>query len=168
MYELTKISHSVISSVQLDQIIQIKSVAWPYPYIQQQEWVKNNLKDTDIHVMLMNELHQPVAYLNLITIELLFDSIPVSAYGVGNVCALERGHGWGKELILRTNEYLINQHKIGLLFCKEALVNFYKKNNWTLIPPETLTSNVGEGVHTMLFDSTGRQFNKLEYHGKLF
>lgn len=168
MFELTTITHSEISSEQLDQIIKIKSVAWPYSYEEQLKWINNNLKETDIHVILMNEKNQPIAYLNLITIEIILDNKPVSAYGIGNVCALEMGEGWGKELLLRTNEFLVKQQKIGLLFCKDALVKFYIKNNWTLIAPNFLCIGEGKDVNTMLFDSASRHFEKLEYHGKLF
>lgn len=168
MFELTTTPHSEITSEKLDQIIQIKSVAWPYSYEKQVDWINKNLKNADIHVLLIDDQNRHIAYLNLISIEIKLDGKPVSVFGIGNVCVLEKGKGWGKKLILKTNELLKKQQMIGLLFCKEALVKFYTENNWILISPENLLISQGQDVNTLLFDSAMHPFVKLEYHGKLF
>lgn len=168
MFEIRAIPHSQVTKEQLDQIIQIKSIAWPYPYEAQQNWIKKNLKESDIHVLLQNEQNESVAYLNLIPIVLKLDGAPISAFGIGNVCALETGKGWGRVLIDKINEFLEINHAIGLLFCKESLVRFYSESHWTVLAPEKLDFKHAMEVKTMMFDSTMQTFKTLEYHGKLF
>ena len=167
MFELTTIPHSEISSGQLDQIIQIKSMAWPYSFKEQNEWIQKNIKDSDIHIFLLNEQKQVVAYLNLIDIELSIDEQLYPAYGIGNVCALKKGEGWGKELILKTNEFLIEKKRIGLLFCKDPLSNFYNQNHWRIIAPDYFRRILKNGIHAFLYNGPV-EFNKLAYNGPLF
>ena len=56
MFELILIPHKEVTSKQLEEIIKIKSKAWPYSFEKQLEWINTNLKETDIHVLLsLNE-----------------------------------------------------------------------------------------------------------------
>jgi predicted GNAT family N-acyltransferase len=166
MAVLSLIPHAELTSQQLDEIIRIKSIAWPYPYEKQCKWIFENIKNFDIHVLLLDQQKQLKAYLNLIDIVIRLDNKDVQAFGIGNVCSSEKGKGWGKELILRTNDYLKEKQRLGILFCKRDLVQFYKKNGWKLVAPDKLEMLQGKDVQTMVYNVVYQRFDKLEYHGK--
>lgn len=161
------IPHKDVSGRQLEEIIEIKSKAWPYSFDSQLEWINTNLKESDIHVLLsLNKTN--VAYLNLIDIELTLDEIVIDGFGIGNVCATEKGKGWGKEIMTQTNLYLKQRNKIGLLFCKNYLINFYRLNNWKLIEKKKITLSFdNESIGTMIFNCD-KEFNNLQYLGTPF
>ena len=109
-----------------------------------------------------------VSYLNLITLDMKIEGELKSVYGVGNVCALERSKGWGKEIICRTNKFIIKSKKPGILFCKKSLVNFYSTNHWTLIEKDKVFLSINnDSIDTMLFNCNIIP-HKVEYMGKLF
>jgi hypothetical protein len=167
MFDLILIPHKEVTSNQLKDIIKIKSKAWPYSFERQLEWINANLKEADIHVLLsLNETD--VAYLNLIDIALKLDGIVNEGYGIGNVCASEKGKGWGKEVMTQTNLYLKLKNKIGLLFCKNSLVKFYSLNSWKLIEKKEITLSFdNKSFETMIFNCD-KEFHNLEYSGKPF
>ena len=167
MFDLKLVPHKEVSSRQLEEIIKIKSKAWPYSFDKQLEWIETNLKESDIHVLLsLNETN--VAYLNLIDVELNLDEIAIDGCGIGNVCTIEKGKGWGKEIISQTNLYLEQRNKIGLLFCKNFLINFYGINNWKLIEKRKITLSFdNELIETMIFNCD-KEFHILKYLGKPF
>jgi len=167
MYKLKIIRHSDLSKADLDEIIKIKSVAWPYPYEKQTEWIKANLKGSDLHLILLKN-NEAVAYLNLIDIELEIDNKLFNAFGVGNVCAIQKGEGYGNELMKQTNQYITEKVRIGLLFCKKELVDFYKKYGWNRIDKNKLTLKFNNSnIKTMIFNQL-ETFIKLQYNGKSF
>ena len=109
-----------------------------------------------------------IAYLNLIEIEFKVDGYITNGYGIGNVCTIEKGNGWGKVLMLKTNSILIERDKIGLLFCKHSLIDFYRSNNWSLIDKQNLDLLFNnESIETMIFNCNS-EFHLVEFQGKLF
>lgn len=167
MYNLKLIPHKEITSEQLDGIIKIKSKTWPYNFEKQLEWINFNLKKTDIHVLLsLNE--KDIAYLNLIKIKFKIDGNLKDGFGIGNVCVLEKGKGWGKKIMTQINLFLKQRNKIGLLFCKNSLVNFYNINDWRLIDKKKMSLSFNnESKETMIFNCDN-EFQYLEYLGKTF
>lgn len=167
MYDIKIINHSEITKKLLNEIIMIKNAAWPYGFEDQLRWIDENLKVADIHILLSQQ-GKSIGYLNLIKIEFELDSVPFSGYGIGNVCVLEKGKGWGKKLLLFVNEYLKDNNHIGILFCKQALVKFYLENDWILIENEKLIiKEASEDIKCMIY-SEKINFKKLEFSGKLF
>lgn len=167
MFNLKFILHKEIEKNDLDEIIQLKSIAWEYSYEKQLEWINSNLSDLDIHVLLCLN-GEVVAYLNLINIELIIDEAPKKSYGIGNVCAKVKNKGFGKELIASVNSFLVKNNRIGLLFCKTTLVNFYIKNNWATIENKKLTLMFdNEKIETMIFN-LNIKFKNIKYLGKAF
>jgi hypothetical protein len=167
MFNALFIQHDKINRSLLDEIIQVKTVAWPYSNEQQLNWIKNNLKDSDIHALLYDN-EKVVAYLNLVKVEIQIDSKRSSALGVGNVCAAQKGKGWGKVLMTKVNEYLVEENSIGLLFCKDKLVKFYNENNWLLLEKEQqLISNLNPEIYTLAYNLP-ENFNHVKYEGVLF
>lgn len=162
MFNLKLIPHKEVTQNELYKIIQIKSTAWSYSYEKQLEWINSNLSDLDIHVLLYLN-GEAVAYLNLIDIELIIDGSLKKAYGIGNVCANEKRKGFGKKLISRVNLYLVKKNKIGLLFCKPLLVDFYIYNNWSIIEKKKLALIFNnELIETMIFNCK-YEFSNLVY-----
>lgn len=167
MFDLILISHKDVTGQQLEEIIKIKSKAWRYSLSSQLEWINTNLKDTDIHVLLSLDENM-IAYLNLIGIEIKIEGNSRGCYGIGNVCASEKGKGWGKEIMTHTNLFLMQKKKIGLLFCRDSLVNFYRLNNWELLKKNKLTLSFdNESIETMIFNCDFN-FQQLEYLGRSF
>lgn len=167
MFQLKVIQHADVSKNELDEIIRIKSTAWPYPYKMQMEWIKNNLKNSDLHLLLLHN-NNFVAYLNLIKIELIIDNRAIDGLGVGNVCTTEKGIGLGNELILKTNQFIIHKKKTGLLFCKQKLVNFYENNDWTIINKDHLIMQFdNEKVVSMIYNYP-LPFHELTFTGSAF
>lgn len=168
MYKLKVIRHSDISRNDIDEIIHIKHKAWPYSYLDQVKWIEDNIETSDLHVLLLNN-EDAIAYLNLINIELTIDENIYYAFGIGNVCATERGKGYGKELMLHTNHYLRENNKIGLLICKQNLVSFYKGVGWKPIEKENTRVNIPNPEHVyMCFNIEKIENRSIMYNGRLF
>jgi predicted GNAT family N-acyltransferase len=154
MYNLKVIQHADMTNNELNQIIKIKSVVWPYPYEKQLEWLNTNLKESDLHLILLKN-NNTVAYLNLIDIELEIDKKLFNAFGVGNVCAIEKGKGYGNILMKNTNQYIIEKKRVGLLFCKKKLVDFYEKFDWIWVDKKKMALTFdNSNIETMIFSNT--------------
>jgi len=129
--------------------------------------MSDNLKDSDIHVLLSLD-NTFVGYLNLIQIEMIINNKPINGLGVGNVCTTIRGNGWGTELILLTNNYFRKYRKTGLLFCRDRLLNFYGLCHWKKINNSLLRVSFNNaGIVTMYFNHPGT-VRLLEFTGKIF
>lgn len=164
---LKTIRHNKIDSKYLEEVIKLKSVAWPFSTEMQELWIQKNLEPEDIHCFLMNGKN-PIAYLNLINISITIDGLTYLGWGVGNVCAIEQGKGLGSSIIQKINELLVKEKKIGLLFCKSALINFYHKNGWELIPSPKITLDFNHDLVESLIYNYNYPFNKIEYLGRSF
>jgi len=167
MFRIKAIRHTEISNKELDEIIKIKSFAWPYPYEKQLEWINRNITNLDLHMLLLKN-NEPVAYLDLIDIKLKVDTKIANAYGVGNVCAIEKGKGYGNELMEQTNKYIAGKQRIGLLFCKKELVSFYNKHGWILMDKSHLALGFdNSNIETMVFFQND-EFKGISYKGPPF
>ncbi len=167
MYQLELIRHKEATKSQLDEVIRIKSITWTHPYELQIDWFNKNLIDTDIHAILLLD-GKSVAYLNLIDISINIDGETINGYGIGNVCSIVKGKGWGKEIMMLTNRFLEKENKTGLLFCRDRVLQFYKKCKWNIINKKKLTLNFNnDSIETMIFNRN-LVFEHLEYIGRTF
>jgi len=167
MSDVHFIEHKHLTQDLLDEIIRVKSVAWPYSYDEQCKWIKNNLKDSDIHVLLYDK-DSLTAYLNLVEIDIEFDAVTYKGFGIGNVCAAEKGKGFGKVLIDKANSYLVENNKVGLLFCKDQLIPFYTQCKWILVTgKEILISDINSHVNTFVYNAP-EDFKQIKYQGIAF
>lgn len=167
MYNILYIQHSKVTNSILEEIVKVKTVAWDYSFKEHYEWININLKSSDIHVLLYHE-KTLLAYLNLIDIEVKVDGIDLMGYGVGNVCAIEKGKGWGKELIRRVNKYLSETNKIGLLFCKEKLKKFYSENDWKLLDKDKAKISKIISDESVFVFNIASNYSNLQYDGIFF
>lgn len=168
MFEFTTIEHSEITKELLDEIIRIKSVAWfQYDYEQQLTWIECNINSNDIHVLLFDD-GELVAYLNLLNLEFSINGNNAKGYGIGNVCALRTGLGYGKKLMDKTNEYLVFCKKQGVLLCKEQLIGFYKKADWILLEHKVVLLNFDDSPINLMVYNVENPISSFIYLGKPF
>lgn len=167
MNNISFIKHADLSSNKLKDICELKSVAWPHSIESQLNWIKSNISDNDIHVILSDE-NVFLAYLNLININCVVDGEIVNGFGIGNVCSREQGLGYGSILMKAINNYLIENKMVGVLFCKSKLIEFYRKFDWSLVSKEKLSLAFNnDNIETMI-NNFENNFNLLEYSGKSF
>lgn len=167
MYSLKSIQHSNITKENLDEIIRIKSTAWNYSYDKQKQWIDDNISLSDFHLILRKG-DENVGYMNLINIEFLMNGITCRGYGIGNVCSVRKGFGYGKELMDMTNCFIVSNNKIGVLLCKNQLVKFYEKNGWRLLSRDKITFDLDNShIETMVFN-IDCAIDEFIYCGKIF
>jgi len=161
------IKHDSLSADALLNICSIKSIAWPYSIDSQIEWIKKEIHSNDLHVMqyINNKLS---AYMNLIAIEIIIDSERQFAFGIGNVCASEKGKGYGSVLMDNVGKYLVKNKKAGLLFCKSSLVKFYNTHGWKLLDKQTVHLEFdNKNIETMVYNIPV-DYSLIEYMGNAF
>jgi predicted GNAT family N-acyltransferase len=142
------IYHSDLNLSVAEEIIGIKSLSWEYSFEDHMEWMNKNLLPQDIHFLVYDANGILMSYLNLVAVSVLIKNVKVPVMGIGNVCSRTKGIGSGKKLMNELNNYLLKKNYKGLLFCKDALVNFYEKFEWLKIP----TINSDLNVNTMVFN----------------
>lgn len=132
MFRELIIKNADVSQDLIQEICLVKESFGPYTKESQIKWMEENLRYEDLHFLLYyNE--SVVAYCNLVERILICDDIKINVLGVGNVCSVRSGQGFGAALMLHVNKYMQSSGRVGLLFCKENLVQFYGKFDWNLI-----------------------------------
>lgn len=116
------------------EIIQIKQQAWDYSDAQQIQWMQDNLRDDDMHMLLFDD-DALCAYLNLVRVRLAVDGVCSDAIGIGNVCVAKdkRSMNYGRLLMQAVNTMLKKSNQIGILLCRDRLVGFYENSGWTKV-----------------------------------
>lgn len=167
MRNIKIVKQSEISQQQLDEIISIKSIAWPYPYEKQVEWINKHLNNDDLHLLLFKSGILK-GYMNLLHIEIAINKIVTQAFGVGNVCVKNKGEGLGLELMKQVNNFIAESGKPGVLFCKRQLTDFYNKSGWLITDQSTvILDSEYPDVQTMIFNYSSAVY-QLKYTGRLF
>lgn len=160
------IKHKDLTPALLEMVCKIKSTSWNYSLNEQKHWIAENIKEEDLHILLMKD-EEYVAYLNLIQIKLKINGNNNEAYGVGNVCAAEKNKGFGMELMKLTNKFLLDEKRIGLLFCKPNLIKFYRKVDWVLLKNSQLELAF-EKKNILAFMFNFESIEKVQFSGKSF
>jgi len=157
--------HKNINRKDLLLICDIKRAFGDYSLESQLDWINNNLADDDVHFMLFNN-GVLVGYLNIINTYFKCNGILYSAFGIGNVCTIEKCMGYGSLLLEKINCYILKKNKYGLLFCKNNLIAFYSKYNWKLVNVDSkeLITNC---INTMVL-SSNKTFESIDYNERLF
>lgn len=158
--------HKNVQNEDLKNIIDIKSIYWPYPLQSQLEWIENNINDEDVHAFLIGEDRNVEAYLNMIAITFEVNKKKYEGFGIGNVCSSKKGSG--AILMQEMRKYFIEKDKVGILFCKSELISYYIKYGWELIPYEKIiTKDINENIFTMILNYRD-VVDSLDYSGKIF
>lgn len=159
-------TQSQLSEQNLKKIINLKRIHWDYSEEEHRKWIGNNIYKEDVHVlMFQNEIL--VGYLNLIRTELILNNETQFFLGIGNVCSAEKGFGFGKELLVGMQKYLVQNDFKGILFCKDKLVKFYSKFEWELIPKDKIISENLKNVNTMFYN-VDAYVESVDYRGRNF
>lgn len=164
--EIKLISHSAISESELDVIINIKNLYWKYSIQEHINWIHNNIFKEDIHVFLMDK-ENVLGYLNLVKTVAFFDDIEKSIFGVGNVCVINEGQGFGGELLKRTQKFIFDNKQIAMLFCKDSLMNFYNQVGWQVVQREKINSEMLNRGNVMLYNNF-LNYDTFYYNGRNF
>lgn len=165
--KLQLIKHRDILFRDLLRAIAIKNFAWSHSVESQLKWIVDNIDDSDIHVFLRDG-DKDVAYMNLVETSFIVNDTEYLAYGVGNVCALEKGKGYGRELMQQVNQYLEQKLRAGLLFCRSALVPFYSQFGWEEVKRDVCEiDSLPKDVHVLTY-LVLEKILTLSYSGKLF
>lgn len=161
------VKHRDILFRDLLRAIAVKCVAWPYSIESQVKWIIDNIDDEDMHVFLREDTND-LAYMNLVKISFSVNNTDFKACGIGNVCAVEKGKGYGRELMNKVNDYLTEKQICGLLFCKDALVPFYKQYGWKEVKKNVCVKPImADGVHVMTY-LVPKKIISFKYQGKAF
>lgn len=157
---------SQINKEELEKIVDLKKIHWNYTIKEHLNWIKLNVKDNDIHV-LMFEKEELKSYLNLINIEVRIDYKTKLFFGIGNVCSKEKEKGYGSLLLKEVNNYLVKENKTGILLCKDSLVLFYLKNDWKLLDKPLVKADFNL-LNTMVFNMRCELENQIFFIEKEF
>lgn len=160
------IRHYDTSKDLLEAIGTIKSMRWKYPLEKQLDWIKNNLNINDYHLLIYLD-EQLIGYTNLVDIEVIINTNPVKFRGIGNVCTLESGKGYGDLLMKEINKSIKEKNWNGVLLCKDNLVAYYTKYEWDIVSKEVIKSEKLKEINTMTFNYDER-VDSLEYTQSLF
>lgn len=166
MYQLKVIKHEFLTEQDVRDIIFLKSKQWDFDYNQHLKWIEENLKISDFHLILSLD-NENIAYLNLIDLDLKVNNVSKQGLGVGNVCAIEKAKGYGFELMKRANSFIKDTHKVGLLLCRDPLVNFYKSIDWCLLEERQYNDRF-DNNNVMIFNIDHSENTTIFYAGKIF
>lgn len=164
--ELEIIKHKNILFRDLLRAIAIKTVVWIYPLESQIRWIVDNMCDEDEHVFLKDR-DKDLAYMTLSPVTGLLNGVQTSFSGVGCVCSAHPGSGGGKTLLSLVNQYLVENNKVGILFCKDNVKGFYIRCNWNLISPQKVSlAHLCAGINTMMYNHP--EIDSLRYDDRNF
>ncbi len=157
------IKHSEIDKKTLLEIVEIKNLSWGYSIEQHMAWLEQNIENNDVHFLKYDE-NSLIGYLNLVEVSVNNGSKKIPFLGIGNVCTKYKGKGDGLRLMLDINCFLKENGFRGLLFCREYLVDFYRKAGWRLIK----NIHPKDEVFTLDYNSSLDALNFATYNGRLF
>lgn len=149
--EVKLIRHCEASNKLLEKIANIKSVRWSYSLEQQLLWMKNNLQQNDVHLLVYAE-NDLIAYTNFVNVEVIINNVPIQFMGIGNVCTTESGKGYGDLLMLSINDSILQNNWRGILLCKDNLIPYYEKYQWNLISSSKILSDILSDINAMIYN----------------
>ena len=162
---LKSINTSKLSNNEIKQICSLKDSQWKFGINSQFKWFKNNVKKFDLHNLfyiksklvgytLLGKRTCKIKNLKNNNHYLLFDTLVIDKKFRGIKLS---------DLLMSFNNIIIKQSGFSsFLICRNELVRFYKKNNWTKL------NNKDFSVMDHSFSSNGMVFNKKKIKKKIF
>lgn len=140
---ITLAENAKLKKNEIDKIITLKRQYWKYCRESHITWLKDNLKKGDYHLLIKDNKHFLIAYLNIIKLQINIDGDIFNYWGIGNVCVNKKysASGYGQLLMDILNFYLKKFNKPGILLCKKELIGFYKKAGWNYFKGQTFLNN---------------------------
>lgn len=160
------IRHVDISNELLTEIATIKKYHWKYTLEEHLNWMKENLKFNDMHVVMKDENSELIAYLNLVNISITLNENENDFLGIGNVCVNLKKSGYGSILLKNINDFIRAKNIKGALLCKDSLVPFYQLNDWELVEKSKTSTNL-ENINICVFN-VNEEIKNLEYKDRFF
>lgn len=159
-------NHANIPGIQLQDICELKAIRWDYPLEEHLRWMHNNIKADDYHLMI-NQDKKMVAYANLIDTFAFVNGEVTDFKGIGNVCTIKSGEGYGNLLMDAINKSLFEHNWKGILLCKDNLIAYYQKFGWTLIDKKEVIFPTGNNINYMIYNHK-IEVQSFEYSGRNF
>lgn len=160
------VKHADISESEVMEICSIKLIRWNYSIEEHRKWMQTNIKDDDYHILIKQD-DQLIAYANLVNTSALINGENTLFKGLGNVCTIESGVGYGNMLMEAINKVL-NDHKwSGILLCRDSLIKYYQKFGWALIEDDKAMSQTTSSVSYMIYNF-GLAFESFVFNGENF
>ncbi|AZI23398.1 GNAT family N-acetyltransferase [Chryseobacterium taklimakanense] len=160
------IPHFELYAEKLADIIALKSMRWPYSFDQHKNWIQENIKPEDVHLLIYDG-EKLVAYTNFVAVKANINASEIPFMGIGNVCTAESGKGYGNILMNAVSETVSVNNWRGLLFCKDHLVLYYEKFGWKLVPKRNILTGNLKAINTMTFNYP-EDIYQLEYSDRNF
>ena len=93
-----------------------------------------------------------LAYLNAVNVDVSINQSMYRMFGIGNVCHdKDNAHaGVGSILMACINAFIKKADSIGILLCKEPLINFYEHSGWQIIRSQSSFVNGQLFSHTIM------------------
>ena len=160
------VCHNQVSEIQIKNIIELKQQYWSYPIESQLKWIKNNIHNDDLHVMLYDE-KLLIGYLNLVKLEVEIDGVKYQANGLGNLCVDKNRTklGLGKIMVTMANKILDETKCMGFLLCHLELVEFYKKAGWEELFCDNINiAGIGYSHKVMCYNKQNNYAQKLNFN----
>lgn len=123
-----------LTEQQLSEISLLKATRWvKYSATEHRLWLMENSNLKDDH-LLIYEKEILVAYAQLKrNIHIQNMETPIPLIGVGNVCTVESGKGYGWLLLNEINNFILGIESNGILFTTIEKAGFYRKGGWQII-----------------------------------
>lgn len=119
----TKLSEDLISMMNTQRIIEYG------------ENVKDFKKyEQDSTFFFLNKKGTTKAFGMLKPVTITMDKLKFDILGIGNIISIDKGKGYGTELMKKQLSFLLERDKSGLGLCKIPICNFYTKCGFKVIP----------------------------------
>jgi predicted GNAT family N-acyltransferase len=138
-YTFELVKNKDLSFKNLKKVADLKCQHWKYSIDEQVKWIKENIKDNDSHLLLLENTSTLIGYMNLVKIVVKSDLGEKAAFGIGNVCISKNVRKKGNGILLMQMSIFIlnNFESLGILLCKPELNQFYQKSGWFLFNGNT-------------------------------
>ena len=162
---LKSITTSKLSNNEIKQICLLKDEQWKFGIKSQLKYFKNNIKKFDLHNLFYIKSKLVGYTLLRKRICKIKNSKNNNHYFLFDTLVIDKKFRGMKlsNLLMSFNNTLIKQSDFSsFLICRNELVGFYKKNNWTKL------NNKYFSVMDHSFSSNGMVFNKKKFKKKIF
>ncbi|MEH2947402.1 GNAT family N-acetyltransferase [Sporofaciens sp. JLR.KK001] len=147
----TKIT-SELEEREMNDLITLKQQHWGYSVEEHKNWLADNIYPDDNHMLIYRGGGVLLAYLNAVNVDVSINQSMYRMLGIGNVCVdKDNAHaGVGSILMACINAFIKKADSIGILLCKEPLINFYEHSGWQIIRSQSSFVNGQLFSHTIM------------------
>lgn len=126
-----------LKKTEIKSILKLKSTHYKYDINSQLLWFKKNIKKKDIHIMLKNKSkligYNVLRHINVSFNQNIKKNKKLILFDTLIIDKKYRKQNLSKLIVDKSNKIIKRKKKIGILFCKKKLKNFYKKFQWKVL-----------------------------------